>query len=194
MNATSSFSQLVARFDTLSQVARDKGLAKIGDCFVNLTFSLALSLSTGTRTGEKVPKKVLAQAVRATNLRRYAPPRADAHALADAAEAILAYAWLAELVTLKEAVDELAAPLSSALKEHPEINPKSSSVARALANSPPQASGRPKSKPKPKTKSPRSLGGRGSIDNPLATSPASRAFANLLQLVKERLPIPFFEV
>lgn len=108
---------LVTEFSTLRDVARDKGLAKIGDGFINLAFSVALSACEGRRTGRKVSKDVLARALKYAHLREYARPRADAHERADAVEAILAYGFLKGLVPLAAAIEVLARELAAARED-----------------------------------------------------------------------------
>ena len=50
---------------------------------------------------------ILAEALRKAELRKMLPSRIDKHALSDAAEALVVYAWLNNLLTLKESVQIL---------------------------------------------------------------------------------------
>ena len=83
-------------------IGTDKGLAKIGDGIVNLSYSMAKSIfltKNGSnnkviRTGMKVSKTILSQALKNANLRNFAKNRADAHDIADTAEALVAYVWI----------------------------------------------------------------------------------------------------
>lgn len=83
-------------------IGTDKGLAKIGDGIVNFVYSVAKSIyltkksfnSKIIRTGKKVNKTILSNALKNANLKSCAKTRADAHDLADTAEAIIAYIWL----------------------------------------------------------------------------------------------------
>lgn len=83
-------------------IGTDKGLAKIGDSIVNFVYSVAKSIyltknssSNNTiRTGKKVSRGILSNALKRANLKLFAKTRADAHDLADTAEALIAYIWL----------------------------------------------------------------------------------------------------
>ena len=85
----------------------DKGLAKIGDSIVNLAYSMAKSIyltknsknNKIVRTGWKVSKTVLANALKETGMKNFARSRANAHDIADTAEALVAYVWLKEKMT-----------------------------------------------------------------------------------------------
>lgn len=82
----------------------DHKLASLGDSYINFVYSLALSNKTGKPSGAKVKGKVLAEALKKAELRDYLPSRMTRHALADAAEALIVYAWLHSYVTLEESV------------------------------------------------------------------------------------------
>ena len=104
-------------------IGTDKGLAKIGDGIVNLSYSTAKSIfltnnnpsNKVTRTGIKVSKKILATALKNADLKNYAKNRADAHDLADTAEALVAYVWLINLMSITEIIDLLSDNLSGNL-------------------------------------------------------------------------------
>jgi hypothetical protein len=85
-------------------VLADRDLASLGDAYINFAYSLALSNKTGRPQGVKVKGSVLAQALRNAGLREYLPSRMTKHALADAAEALIVYAWLKKAITLEETV------------------------------------------------------------------------------------------
>jgi len=103
--------------ENLSQkaIGTDKGLAKIGDGIVNLTYSMAKSIyltkvsssKTIFRTGMKVSKKVLAEALKNANMKNFARSRADSHDLADTVEALIAYIWISNKMSIKEITDFL---------------------------------------------------------------------------------------
>lgn len=101
-------------------IGTDKGLAKIGDGIVNLTYSMAKSIyltknspnNNIVRTGTKVSKTILANALKSANLKNFAKTRADAHDLADTAEAIVAYLWLSKKVDIHEIVNFLSSNFS----------------------------------------------------------------------------------
>jgi len=57
--------------------------------------------------GTKVKGSILAEALRRAGLREYLPSRMSRHALADAAEALIVYAWLKDCLTINECVSIL---------------------------------------------------------------------------------------
>jgi hypothetical protein len=89
----------------------DKGLAKLGDGLVNFCYSLAKSLVLGEATGEKVRDSVLARAIRATSIYHHMKRRTDAGRAGDAYEAIMAYLWMSEKITISDMVDALSKSL-----------------------------------------------------------------------------------
>lgn len=90
-----------------SEVLTDHGLAALGDAYINFVCSLALSKRKGEPTGAKVKGSALSEALRSAGLRAYLPSRMNRHSLADAAEALLVYAWLYDYVTLNDCVNVL---------------------------------------------------------------------------------------
>ena len=96
-------------------IGTDKGLAKIGDGVINLAFSVAKSIfltnnSTNkkiVRTGLKVNRTILSNALKNANMKNFAKNRGDAHDLADTVEAIMAYVWLSNKMTLSDIIDIL---------------------------------------------------------------------------------------
>lgn len=104
-------------------IGTDKGLAKIGDGIVNLIYSVAKSIyltktnpnSKIIRTGKKVSKNILETALKNANMKKYAKVRADAHDLADTVEALVAYVWFKNEMTLKQLIDFLVDNLSGDL-------------------------------------------------------------------------------
>ncbi|MHA1916376.1 MAG: ribonuclease III family protein [Promethearchaeota archaeon] len=117
-------------------IGTDKGLAKIGDGIVNLAYSTAKSIFLTkndpnkkiTRTGVKVSKKILSAALKNAELKTYAKNRADAHDLADTAEALVAYVWLTKLMSLNEIIDLLSENLSGNLANRNEEIEKATAV------------------------------------------------------------------
>ena len=101
-------------------IGTDKGLAKLGDGIVNFSYSMAKSIyltknssnEKTSRTGVKVSKKILADALKNANMKSFSRSRADAHDLADTAEALVAYVWLSNLMSLKDIIDFLFNNLS----------------------------------------------------------------------------------
>jgi hypothetical protein len=88
----------------LSEVLTDHDLASLGDAFANFVYSLALSNKKGKPTGKKAKGTLLAEALRRAGLRSCVPSSVSSHGLADAAEALLVYAWLHDCITLEESV------------------------------------------------------------------------------------------
>jgi len=96
-------------------IGTDKGLAKLGDGIVNLTYSVAKSIyltknspnNKILRTGVKVSKTILATALKNANMKNLAKTRADAHDFADTAEALVAYVWLSKKISLDEIINYL---------------------------------------------------------------------------------------
>jgi hypothetical protein len=92
---------------SLADVLKDHELASLGDAYINFAYSLALSSRKGRPVGVKVKGETLADALKKTGLREYAPSRMTRHTLADAAEALIVYAWLQGYLTLEETVSTL---------------------------------------------------------------------------------------
>jgi hypothetical protein len=89
-------------YKSLTEVMIDHELAALGDAYANFVHSLALSNRKGKPAGAKAKGTTLAQALRKAGLREHLPSRMSSHTLADAAEALLAYAWLHNQITLEE--------------------------------------------------------------------------------------------
>lgn len=104
VKATFSF---IKKYDSLTRVLMDHDLSSLGDAFINLAYSLALSNRNGKPVGVKVKGSALAVALRNAGLREYLPSRMTRHLLADAAEALVVYAWLQNYVGLGEVVEML---------------------------------------------------------------------------------------
>jgi hypothetical protein len=106
---------------SLADVLKDHELASLGDAYINFAYSLALSSRKGRPVGVRVKGERLADALKKTGLREYAPSRMTRHTLADAAEALIVYAWLQGYLTLEETVftlekaDDLVKGLSKLL-------------------------------------------------------------------------------
>jgi len=97
-------SSFTPQYATLVSIFQDHKLASLGDAYVNFVYSLALSVERGEATGTKVSSRVLSQALREARLRAFLPKRMDRHTLGDAAEALIVYAWLREMITIEESV------------------------------------------------------------------------------------------
>jgi hypothetical protein len=97
--------------ENIESIMHDKGLAKVGDGLVNFCYSLAKSLVLGEATGEKVRDSVLARAIRATSVYRHMNRRTDAGRAGDAYEAIMAFLWMTEKISVSSMVDSLSESL-----------------------------------------------------------------------------------
>lgn len=98
--------------ESVEEVLNDKGLAKVGDAIVNLCYSLAKSRVLQRATGEKVRDDVLAKAIRSTSLYTRMNRRTSKGLAADSYEAIIAYLWMSDSVTIEEIVEHLVQHLS----------------------------------------------------------------------------------
>jgi len=95
------------KYKKLREVLMDQKLASLGDSFVNLIYSLSLSRRKGEPIGAKVDSRVLSEALKKAGLRKLLPSRTDRHMQADAAEALIVYAWMQNVVTMEEGVNIL---------------------------------------------------------------------------------------
>jgi hypothetical protein len=91
----------------LKEILTDRELASLGDAYINFVYSLALSVKNGKPSGAKVKGNALAEALRKADLRDHLGARVTSHMQADAAEALIVYAWLKNHVTLEESVATL---------------------------------------------------------------------------------------
>jgi len=91
----------------ITEVLIDHKLASLGDTYVNFAYSLALSNRRREPSGVKVKGGMLARALKKAGLRDCLPSRMTRHMLADAAEALMVYAWLNTYITLEESVATL---------------------------------------------------------------------------------------
>ena len=94
----------ITKYESLSEVLMDQKLAKLGDAYVNFLYSLALSKKKGEATGTKVEGRLLAEAFKKAGLRKFLPSRIDRHKKADAAEALIVYAWIRGSMTMEESL------------------------------------------------------------------------------------------
>lgn len=100
-------SNFTRKHTSLTEILLDKGLAKVGDAFVNFVFSLAVSNKKATPTNIRVPSTIMSEALRKTGYRKYLPHRVDRHRQGDAVEALIFYSWLEEILSLEECVSIL---------------------------------------------------------------------------------------
>jgi len=128
---------------TQKLIGTDKGLAQIGDGIVNFTYSIAKSIiltrssnfNNCIRTGKKVSKIILSNALKNAGMRGFARNRADAHDIADTAEAIVAYVWLNNDMSMEQMIDFLADHLNGNLYDRKEeIELATAAFTRLLAH------------------------------------------------------------
>ncbi|MEJ2242767.1 MAG: ribonuclease III family protein [Candidatus Bathyarchaeota archaeon] len=84
----------IPKYETLTEVLLDQKLAKLGDAYVNFLYSLVLS-------------KILADAFKKAGLRKFLPSRINRHKQADAAEALIVYAWIQGQMNMEEGLEIL---------------------------------------------------------------------------------------
>lgn len=106
---------------TPREILSNKKLARLGDSYVNFIFSLALSKRRGEPVGVRVKSRVLADALKMANLRDLLPRRTDTHSQADASEAFIVYAWLHEIVSLKESVETIEGKVETPVEAFSEL-------------------------------------------------------------------------
>lgn len=94
-------------YSDLHEILLDKGLAALGDAYINFVYSLALSQRQGHPAGAKVGNSVLARAVDLSGLRELLPHRVDKHERGNAAEALLVFAWLSGIQELDDCAKAL---------------------------------------------------------------------------------------
>jgi len=69
---------------------------------------LAMSQKLKRPVGAKVDNQTLAEAVTKSGLRKFLPHRVDRHTRGNAAEALLVFAWLSDLLDLHDCTDALS--------------------------------------------------------------------------------------
>jgi hypothetical protein len=99
--------EFIQQHESLSEVLMNQKLAKLGDAYVNFLYSLAVSKKTGEPAGIKVKGRLLADAFKKAGLRKLLPSRVDRHKQADAAEALIVYAWVRGSMTMEEGLEIL---------------------------------------------------------------------------------------
>jgi hypothetical protein len=103
-----SMRHTLKKYNNLEELLLDKDLAALGDSYVNFAYSLAMSQKLKRPMGAKVDNQTLAEAVAKSGLRRFLPHRVDRHARGNAAEALLVFAWLNDLLELSDCTDALS--------------------------------------------------------------------------------------
>ena len=96
----------------IESILMDKGLARLGDAFVNLIYSAAKTKAKGRAVGERVQDRVLSHALEIAKLP--VPKRLTHGEKGDVVEAVLAYAWMHDMLPMEEAVTILYKTISGA--------------------------------------------------------------------------------
>jgi hypothetical protein len=125
MAAGISADQILRKYSSFQDILLDKDLAKLGDAYINFVYSLALSQKLKKPTGAKVDNQTLAEAVKRAGLREKLPRRLDRHTRGNVAEALIAYAWLKQILGLEDCVrflKEIENPLEAFTELLIEIN------------------------------------------------------------------------
>jgi hypothetical protein len=107
MKKQSKTFSFVKTYRNLTEVLTDHKLASLGDVYVNFVYALALSNRKRMPSGAKVKGSILAEAIKKATLREFLPAKMSRHLLADAAEALIVYAWLRNVVAIERAVSTL---------------------------------------------------------------------------------------
>ncbi|HDO19938.1 MAG: hypothetical protein NDF53_02770 [archaeon GB-1867-097] len=94
--------------NSLQPFLMDKGLSEFGDVLVNFIYSLAKSKVKNRLCGGRVSNNVLSKAISKSGVRSYLPHRLDVHDKGNAAEALIAYAWLNGYISINDAVNLLS--------------------------------------------------------------------------------------
>lgn len=88
----------------ISSIMQDRKLASLGDAYVNLVYSLALTQISGEPRGVKVSDRILSTAFKAAGLRNYLGARQSRKDFANASEALLIETFRKGLLTMNESV------------------------------------------------------------------------------------------
>jgi len=88
----------------ISSIMQDRKLASLGDAYVNLVYSLALTQISGEPRGVKVSDRILSAAFKAAGLRDYLGSRQSRKDFANASEALLIETFRKGLLTTSESV------------------------------------------------------------------------------------------
>ncbi|MCW4055415.1 MAG: hypothetical protein NWE82_01380 [Candidatus Bathyarchaeota archaeon] len=99
--------EFTPNYKALHEILSDHELAALGDAYVNFLYSLYLSIRARKPTGEKADNRTLSKALVHSGLREQVTSRVDRHKQADAAEALLVFAWLQGTTTITECIEIL---------------------------------------------------------------------------------------
>jgi len=108
MAAKMSLVPMIKKYGSIGELLLDKDLAALGDSYINFVYSLAMSKRFNRPMGAKVDNQTLAEAVTKSGLRKFLPHRVDRHTRGNAAEALLVYAWLGDLLDFDDCTEVLS--------------------------------------------------------------------------------------
>lgn len=128
---TSGWKNYLKKFRSFRKILTNKNLARLGDALINFAYSLAKSRIEGTPTGAKVQDKALAEAIRKTKIKKVLPLRSKEDTLGDAVEALCAYSWLNQTMTIEEMVETIQNALQGEDITHPRLEKKACTKAFA---------------------------------------------------------------
>ena len=89
---------------TISSIMKDRKLASLGDAYINLVYSMALTQLSGEPQGVKVSDRILSHAFKAAGLREYLGTRQSRKDFANASEALLIETYRKGLLTINECI------------------------------------------------------------------------------------------
>lgn len=88
-------------------------LSGVGDSFVNLIYSIAVSNASGKPLSKRASNYILSEAVYKSGLRETVGNRVTRHDLGDLAECLIFDAWLKENISLENCVNILTRELKN---------------------------------------------------------------------------------
>jgi hypothetical protein len=97
----------------IKTIASSKGIAQLGDAFINFLYSVSRSIAYKQASGCKVSDTVLSNAYRASLLKKKVLMKGDRDKIGDGVEAIIIWAWAQNYLTLKEMLYIITSHLSS---------------------------------------------------------------------------------
>jgi len=101
----------------LFEVISDKGLARLGDSYLNFLYSMALSEAEGKPTGARLKDRTLVEVAKATGIRSMLPNRTPKGRVADSIEALIVYTLLRGMLKFEDMMEvfrrKLYDPVSS---------------------------------------------------------------------------------
>lgn len=111
--------QIAPSVHSLKEIGINKKLAKFGDLITNLIYSLAKTIVIQQLDQRKVNRTILSNALKQAGLKPYCKTRANAHDMANTAEAFIGYMYCVEKWSIEQMVEILLPVLkASNLEEY----------------------------------------------------------------------------